>query len=728
VCDLHRKNRYDLILLDLQMPGMDGFQVMEKLKEIEANNYLPVLVLTAQPALKLRALESGAKDFISKPFDLAEVLIRVHNMLEVRLLNKKIQSLYNEIVVEKQSSEQLLHVLRSGPVSMYITALGDDRVIDANDQFCRFYGLEREEIFGRTVEELRLRADPLEWHPLMERLIGERTVRDVEISICRNSGESRIVLASFELIEATDDGRELMITMFNDITERKQADASLRSSEEQYRQFFENDLSGDYVSTPDGTIISCNPAYVRIFGFDSLDEALMTNAGTLYSEIGSRDDFLQLLREKKKLEYYESEYLHRNGSRVSYVQNAVGIFDADGKLSQIRGYISDESRRKSLERQLVQAQKMESLGTLVGGIAHDFNNILCIILGYASMLTRREPTPENIKNNAEAVVKAGKRGAALVNQLLTFARKSDVILTSVDINQIVNEIVKLLSDTITKSIEIKVDLQTELPIISGDVTQIHQVLLNLCVNARDAMSNGGVISITTSLLQGDAIRAAMPKATASHYVLLSVADTGEGMDEKTRRHIFEPFFTTKEVGKGTGLGLSVVFGIMESHKGFIHVESELGNGTVFYLYFPVQEVTAVNSLNTESKKEILGGTETILVVEDEILLREMLKTTFLSSGYTVMTAADGIDAVEMFNRHHNDIRLVVCDAGLPKLNGYDAFRKMRAIQPDIRFLLTSGYMDPKKKSDISKEGMQDFIQKPYVIDEVLRSVRTVLDR
>lgn len=728
VFDLHRKNRYDLILLDLQMPVMDGFQVMEKLKEIETDNYLPVLVLTAQPSHKLRALKSGAKDFISKPFDLAEVLIRVRNMLEVRLLNQKTNDLYGEIVKEKRSSEKLLHVLRSGPVSMCITTIGDDRVIDANDQFCIFYGCGREEIIGRTVDELRLWADPDERSPLMKLINWEKNVRDVEISKRRMSGEVRTVLASFEIIEPSDGEKQLMITMFIDITERKRVETSLKISEEQYRLFFENDLSGDYVSTPEGKIVSCNPAYVRIFGFDSIEQALETNACTLYSEIGSRDNFVRSIKDKKKLEYYESEYLHRNGSRVSYVQNAIGIFDAEGNLDQIRGYISDETARKSLQRQLVQAQKLESLGTLVGGIAHDFNNIIGIILGYASILTRRDPTPERIKDSVEALVKAGKRGAALVSQLLTFARKSDVILIPVDTNEIVREIVKLLSDTIAKSIEISIQLQKELPLISGDETQIHQVLLNLCVNARDAMPKGGVITISTSLHEGETIRKTMPKAADSRYVMLSVSDTGEGMKEEIRNHIFEPFFTTKDVGKGTGLGLSVVFGIMESHKGFIHVESAPQCGSTFYLYFPVPDVSEVNLILTEANQEILGGNETILVVEDEILLREMLASTLQFLGYTVITAKDGKEAVALFDLRHKDIGAVICDYGLPKLSGIDAFKKMKTIQPSLQFVLTTGYLDPERRSEIAEEGILNFIQKPYLTDDVLRLVRTVLDR
>ncbi len=727
VCELHRANRYDLILLDLLMPVMDGFEVMERLKGIETAGYLPVLVITAQPDHKLRALNAGAKDFISKPFDLAEVLIRVHNMLEVRLLHTKTKMLYDQIVAEKKVSEQQLRVFRSGPVAMSITTVADERFVDVNERYCSFSGYSREEIIGRRVMDLDVWAHPDDRISVMHQLLKKGALRGFELKMRRRSGEVRDVLASFELIELAGENERVLISTFIDITERKSAEESLRKSEERYRNFFEEDLTGDFISIPEGKIISCNPAFARIFGFASVDEALTSDANALFPKPEERETFMRLLKEEKKLEYYEVEYLRRDGSRVYCVENAVGIFDALGNLMQIKGYIFDESKRKSLEKQLVQAQKLESLGTLASGIAHDFNNILGIIMGYGTLLTRQPSDPENIRHSAEAIVKSTVRGAAMVKQLLTFARKADIKLTSVKLNDIVNEISQLLGETIAKTIVIDLELEQALPAISADATQMHQVLLNLCVNARDAMPNEGTITIATHLLQGAAIRNIFPNASARYYVALSVKDTGIGMDEKTRSRIFEPFFTTKDLGKGTGLGLSVVFGIMESHKGFVTVESKPGMGSTFYLYFPVPESFEIKQAETETQKEVHGRGETILVVEDEEPLRELLKTFLLQAGYGVLTAADGKEAIDVYHNNRDMIQLVLADNGLPKISGYDVFRKMQSENPNLKLILASGFIEPMLKSKFSKEGAKDFLQKPYTEARLLQAVRNVLN-
>jgi CheY-like chemotaxis protein len=311
--------------------------------------------------------------------------------------------------------------------------------------------------------------------------------------------------------------------------------------------------------------------------------------------------------------------------------------------------------------------------------------------------------------------------------LLTFARKAEPELTLVKLNDSVIEISKLLSETITKTIVINLDLEQELPAISADATQMHQVLLNLCVNARDAMPNGGTLTIATHLQQSDVVRKKFPNVAARQYIALIVRDAGVGMDEKTRSRIFEPFFTTKEIGKGTGLGLSVVFGIMESHKGYIAVDSEPGKGTTFYLYFPVPESLEINQVKTEIQKEIHGGGETILVVEDEEPMRVLLNIFLRSGGYTVLTAADGREAVDMYHKNRKDIKLVLADSGLPMLSGYDVFKKMKSENPELKFILASGFIQPQMKSDILKEGAKYFLQKPYTEAHVLRAVRNVLD-
>ncbi len=387
-----------------------------------------------------------------------------------------------------------------------------------------------------------------------------------------------------------------------------------------------------------------------------------------------------------------------------------------------------EEKRRQLEQQLFQAQKLESIGTLASGIAHDFNNILGIILGHSSFLRRNHPDPVKFLQSIEAVEKATHRGASLVKQLLTFARKSDAAFERVLINDIIKEITKLLHETFAKTIAVSTNLKTDLPHIFADITQIHQVLLNLCVNARDAMPNGGTLSITTSTVEGDIVVTEFQKATAREYILIEVADTGTGMDETIKKKMFEPFFTTKGPDKGTGLGLSVVYGIIESHHGFISAASEVGKGTSFRIYLPVQEHgIEYNHARTIAAQDVPGGAETVLLIEDEEMLKELVKAILVSKGYNVLTAVDGEEGISVFSRHEKDIAVVVSDMGLPKLGGQELFRNIKAINPKARVILASGFIDPIIKSALLKEGVKDFIQKPYSPDEILQAIRAAID-
>lgn len=515
-----------------------------------------------------------------------------------------------------------------------------------------------------------------------------------------------------------------------DITERKKAEKALKQSEEQYRKFFVDDLAGNYITTPEGEILACNPAFARIFGFRSVDEVLHANVNDFYNDPDRRKKFLQLLREKKRLEYYETQFIRPDGKRVYCVENSIGAFNSQGELVQIQGYLFDDTQRKLLEEELIQAQKMESLGTLAGGIAHDFNNILAIILGRSTILgqLKLELEPEKFSQNIEAITKAADRGAMLVKQLLTFARKREVLFESVNINDITGEIDKLLRETLPKTITVSISLQPELPFVIADAGQLHQVLLNLCVNARDAMPRGGTLSISCNTVEGESLSSRFPKIVARQYVQIKVSDTGVGMDETTRQRIFEPFFTTKDLGKGTGLGLAVVFGIVERHAGFIDTQSVPGEGSSFAVYLPVAEQGLEVPLRVrKGTEEIPGGSETILVIEDEKMLRGSVKAVLVSKGYTVLTAEDGVEGIEVYQAHQKEIAVVLSDVGLPRLDGQDVFRKVRESNPQAKVILTSGFFDPEIKAQMFKAGVKDFIQKPYSYSEILQKIRTVID-
>jgi two-component system cell cycle sensor histidine kinase/response regulator CckA len=385
-------------------------------------------------------------------------------------------------------------------------------------------------------------------------------------------------------------------------------------------------------------------------------------------------------------------------------------------------------RQRELERQLVQAQKLESLGTLASGIAHDFNNILAIIVGQSSLLKDSAEDPARVLRRIEAINKASERGASLVRQLLTFARKSESIFRSLSINGVIGEVVVLLRETLPKTIAILTNLSKEIRPVTADLTQIHQVLFNLCLNARDAMPSGGTITITTTPAGAASVVSQFPRAVEMEYVRVDVSDTGVGMDDETKQRIFEPFFTTKGPGKGTGLGLSLVYSIVESHHGMIWVESAPGKGTTFSFYLPVEDRhVEASGPAADLLIEIPGGSETVLLVEDEELLTEMVTEILAAKGYTVLSASDGEAGVALFSTRRREISVVLSDLGLPKLGGEEVFRRIRAIDPKARVIMASGFVAPEVRAELLIKGVKRLVQKPYQPSEVLLAIRTVLD-
>ena len=499
------------------------------------------------------------------------------------------------------------------------------------------------------------------------------------------------------------------------------------ASDERYRRFFDESLTGNVVTRPDGAILHCNPAFVTIFGLHSIEDAQAANFLSLLRSSKDGAELLRLVREHRVVDRYEVEMRDRVGEPVFVVGRVVGAFDPCGELVELHGYFYNDTKRKLLEQQLIQAQKMEGLATLAGGIAHDFNNILAIILGYASQLEARNSNPDQVTTAIRVIKEAVERGAGLVQQLLTSAQQSEARFSSVDLNALVRELEKMLRATFPKMIGFDVRLQSKFPLVTADRSQIHQVLLNLCVNARDAMPNGGFITIETLLVPGEEIAETFTGADAVSYACIRVTDNGSGMSDEVKEHIFEPFFTTKERAKGTGLGLSVVYGVVNNHRGFVDVRSELGVGTTFDVYLPVAE-TAEPAPDDVPPVEAQPGraTQTIMVVEDEEMLRDLAVHILSGEGYNVLAAKDGMEAVEMFTKHRDEIGLVICDLGLPRLGGREVFLKMKESKASVRAIVASGYLEPAMRSEILKAGVLDTIQKPYDFNELVAKIRSVI--
>jgi len=525
------------------------------------------------------------------------------------------------------------------------------------------------------------------------------------------------------------DGRPVgRVWSFRDVTQRKLAEEQLQESEERYRRLVEYspDAIGVHI---EGKFVYVNPAAIKLIG--ATDESQLIGMPVMniihpdYVEAVRQRVFLGMT-ERKALPPMEEKFIRLDGLIVEVEVTSLPII-YQGKPATLI-VTRDITEQKKLQNQFFQSQKIQSIGTLAGGIAHDFNNILAIILGYSSTLEKNRNDAQKHADGIAAISQAIDRGAALVRQILTFARKTDIAFEPLNIPDLVHELLSMLKETFSKTITFTQTYAPDLPDILADRTQIHQTLLNLCVNARDAMPNGGSITIKAEQRTKKEVSKRFPTADQELYVRISVTDTGMGMDEAIYARVFDPFFTTKEKGKGTGLGLSVVYGVMQSHHGFIDVESHMGEGTTFYLFFPVSHVLdkPMEAVSPGNEKPV-GGTETILLVEDEYLILKAIRRLLKSFGYSVYVAADGEEALEVFTRHREEIALVLSDVGLPKMSGIDVFKKLKEMDPHIKVVLASGFFEPDLKFSLYQVGAKGFIQKPYSNNEVLRKLREVLD-
>jgi two-component system, cell cycle sensor histidine kinase and response regulator CckA len=440
------------------------------------------------------------------------------------------------------------------------------------------------------------------------------------------------------------------------------------------------------------------------------------------SDITDRKQTEEMLRQAKdELARANEELEQRVQFRTAELQLA------NAALSQER------EEEKRLEQQLRQAQKMESIGTLAGGIAHDFNNILNIVKGYASLLRQESSDETDVTECLDVIDEAIERGASTVRQLLALAKGGAVHFAQVDLNDALQKLKALLTGTFPRTIEIGLDLDPTLGPVLADPNQINQVLLNICVNARDAMPEGGEILLKTEALSGSELRSHFQKAKEKSYACISVKDTGIGIDEMTKSRMFEPFFTTKEQGQGTGLGLSVAYGIVISHGGFIDVTSEAGQGTTFRIYLPLadshQESAGLDRpADPLEIQGIAASGHVVLFVEDEVRQLELMRRSLEKAGYRVLVAMDGVEAIETFLRHKDEISVVVLDLGLPKLNGWEALHKMRKVEPTLKPILASGYISSEMESALAEGNLSALLMKPYRPEEILEKVSLALLR
>jgi PAS domain S-box-containing protein len=622
----------------------------------------------------------------------------------------------------KEETRALFELLRRSPDSVVLCDR-DNAITYWNSGSERIYGWCKKEALGQNLHEL-LQTKFASGTPDLETTLRANLHWEGDVEQVRRDGTAVEIVSHW----TAKDADSVRLVLSAEIGERKQAQEELRRSTERLRGFVEEALTGNLILQPDGTIITCNPAFIRIFEFGSEKEALATNFNTLLRTKRDATELLSLVQQERTLDHYEFEMRQPSGEPVYVVGRFVGNFDQKGQLIEIHAYLFNDTKRKRLEQQLVQAQKMEGLGTLAGGIAHDFNNILAIILGYATQLEKNSLRPDQFPGAIRVIKDAVERGAALVQQLLTSARQTESHFSALDLNALVSELQRMLQATFPKMINFEMRLEPNFPLVTADRSQIHQVLLNLCVNARDAMPNGGILTIETLLTEGEQLELYFTGAEAKRYACVRVRDTGAGMTPEVKGHIFEPFFTTKERAKGTGLGLSVVYGVVNKHSGFVQVETEPNVGTTFSIYLPVQHAQDKPAESSGGWPVFSREPQTILLVEDEEMLRDLGIEILGGEGYRILSAKDGLEALEVFTANRDDIGLVVCDLGLPKLGGRDVFMRMKEIKPSVRAIVASGYLEPTVRSEILKAGVIDTIQKPYDFNELIDKIHSVIGK
>jgi two-component system cell cycle sensor histidine kinase/response regulator CckA len=529
---------------------------------------------------------------------------------------------------------------------------------------------------------------------------------------------------------------------------RHDVERALRDSEAHYREFFEHDLTADYISTPEGRLLDCNPAFVKLFGFESREEALGCNTRELFPDPEARERFLAQLRGQGKVEYQETELRRRDGQVVYTILNTLGGFDSQGNLVRLLGFLFDITRHKQLQQQFHQAQKMESIGRLAGGVAHDFNNLLTVINGHAELLLSLFSEHDPVRDSLNQIGRAGERAARLTRQLLAFSRRQVLQLEPLDLDQVVGEMHSMLERLIGTDIHLEARLSGGLPAVMADAGQLELVLVNLVVNARDAMPGGGRLRITTDLAHVDAAFCREhPPMRPGLYCLLEVEDEGSGMDPDTLSRVFEPFFTTKAKGKGTGLGLATVYGIIKQVGGFIWLESRPGQGTRVSIFLKPETgmhaavtheaggpsgdaAASPAAVGSRPVPGALPGSGTVLIVEDEEMVRQLAASLLRGQGYRVLEAGDGRQALDLIHRGE-EVNLVLSDLVMPRMGGRELGRELYRLCPGLPVLYMSGHAEGEEQPGEGLpggRGAQALLAKPFERRELLRRVGELLGR
>ena len=748
--------KIDVIISDILMPVMDGYRFCAEVRRSERHRDIPFIVYTStylSPSDEKLSLDLGADSYLRKPASLldinqtiAEVLaaprrqptavidstdvLKEYNAGLVTKLEKKNVDLSSAEEQLRDANAQLRQFLDHSPAVLYALRVEGERIIPrfASENITRLLGFEAEELsyewwLGQLHDDDRERTGSI------THTLSDGSSRN-EYRLRHKDGRYVWVEDQRRLVRDEQGSPAEIVGVWTDITDRKRAEGELRETERRFREMLDNLELISIMLDQEGRVVYCNDYFLRLTGW-SRDEVMDTDWFERFIPPDIADEmrnvFLTLLKDGNEVRHYTNEIVTRSGERRLIQWNNSLLYSKSGEVTGVASIAEDITERAKLEKQLFRAQRLESLGTLAGGIAHDLNNLLLPILMGVTLLKRFSPNEASLQaiDNIERSV---KRGSELVKQVLLFARGSQTSRELVLLGAVVHEIEAIVTSTFPKDITLETDVAGDVYAVTGDATQLTQVLLNLCVNSRDAMPHGGHIMIsarnhlltdTEALLHGAVVGGA--------YAVLEVADTGEGMPKEIIDRIFDPFFTTKEVGSGTGLGLSTVQGIVSNHGGFVTVSSAAGEGSTFTVYLPARRTQAeAAALPIETPAPPQGNGELILLVDDDASIVNITQQTLEEFGYRVLTAVDGAQAIGVFSREHEEIALVLTDMAMPVIDGFALVAALNRIGHDVRVIATTGNPSATTMTKIARSGVARILIKPYTADHLLRTIASVL--
>ena len=802
--------RPDIIVLDVMMPGLDGFEFCRQLRANPVGNDVPVLMATCLDDLQSinQAYEAGATDFTTKPLNWAIETHRLRYMLRSAETARMLQDRERETRMAKEDWERTFN-----SISDVVTLLSPDlKVLRPNSATATALQKPLESLIGVHYE---LRTSSGAGAPQTTPTHAQTTVQAQKRVWIVDDDETGLILAEAVLtaegfqvetfsepvraIQAVAKGRPdiivldvmmpgldgfefcrqlranpighdvpvLMATCLDDLKSINQAyeagatdftpkplnwaiethrlrymlrsaetarmlqdrERETRMAKEDWERTFNSISDVVTLLSPDLKVLRANSATATALQ-KPLESLIGVHCHQLFQDSQEPCRDCPILKVIETGAPASAEKRYRNPA-ADCLLTGTAVTDEDGRLLHVVHIARDQTEQKQLESEYRHAQKMEAMGTLAGGIAHDFNNLLTVVSGYADLLRKDPQIPPKKRDFSEMIFQAAQRGASLSRQLLTFSRKGTVKSEKhpLRINDLVQDVQKMLQHILPKNVAIHTRFAEDLNQTSASADQLHQVLMNLAVNASHAMSGGGDLTIQTSNARLDPDYCRLhPEIKPGDYVLMAVSDSGHGMDQQTIQRIFEPFFTTKKVGEGTGLGLSVVYGIVKAHDGHILCYSEVGVGTTFKIYLPTLQTTGEATLTQPQVKPALrGGNETILIVDDEAHIRNLLRNCLSNMGYSIITSGDGESALVRQSEEGNRIRMVLLDLGMPGMGGWECLKRLRAINPKLPVLITTGYGGEDLPRRARQEGAVGVVSKPYQMEELCRSVREILD-